>query len=928
MRYKADSKPAVFNERSTGANSANYQVLSQAVTAIESNDSWQQLNSGYQVSDIFLNAINQDFPFAEDTPIFVGKVLLAMPYIHCYKIQMSGRNGICIATSCSKHSYNPIGVMSGEVIPPNSNVLVWKPRNSIIAYILGVIPNSNLDDKYNLSDDIQQGGNSSPKKVEAYRNIVKTSYNSLGWVSQSSGRPMDGTLNEYVRMSETGIGLLIDSFQAYLRVNEACGLWLNYFDNYAKLSGLALDIQSYCEHNIQRYDEGENFCLRGHIIYPWEATGMYEPDVSFTKQNDLESVQLDKQFPFAAEEPTHIDQTPLYRLTDYTGYIGQGFNRTLIKPAKETGARRLSTAEAEKDTGLFQELLALDGSYSVRSAKQITFAKYPLIPNPRRKNIVEDANGDDLEANNYRFSGIYGGGDEHKVRDWSSNAADVVPNMLRASGALDMLVHHYNWKSTHPFFYHKEDYTYPEEGDTDSTLNSIKFYRGTMQESYKFIAPTQLRIDSRYKDVNYFNTASFITMAEDGSVVIADGYGSQITLGGGQIRLEAGGDVLLMSGSRVVTLARESIIRAKDSVDISSSDKDVRIKAEVNMQLLAGNAGYGGMLLESKGQGGAQLYSNNIGEDVVGSGITFLTKSGNLNMLSKGTYIRTGVEEGNAEGTGDLVIDCANGRSNFVNYSRGVAFFNSDGIGVWHKPVGQNEVDIQYSNYLGPVFSKIRGPLVIEKDVCIVDNGHLGVAKSIYCAENIYAVKQLGAKGGILGGIVNTDSEKFSNDVDSFITDFKDFSDKITDLGPRIIRGYYTDWYWQDSYPGNTNLLENQIGFSYRDKSPKTNSVYGYDPQRFFLIEGRWQQLGRMGLVDKGTTWTEKPVSYQGNELYPWPGKKNWVETESYLGYNAEDEFILFETDKAKSRTDNKATYEDPAFKQWKKQVCDGNYSL
>ena len=70
---------------------------------------------------------------------------------------------------------------------------------------------------------------------------------------------------------------------------------------------------------------------------------------------------------------------------------------------------------------------------------------------------------------------------------------------------------------------------------------------------------------------------------------------------------------MLMSGSRVVTLAKEAIIRAKGSVDISSNENDVRIKAEKNMQLLAGNSGSGGMLLESKGQGSIQGYGGLIG---------------------------------------------------------------------------------------------------------------------------------------------------------------------------------------------------------------------------------------------------------------------------------------------------------------------------
>ena len=64
---------------------------------------------------------------------------------------------------------------------------------------------------------------------------------------------------------------------------------------------------------------------------------------------------------------------------------------------------------------------------------------------------------------------------------------------------------------------------------------------------------------------------------------------------------------------------------------------------------------------------------------------------------------------------------------------------------------------------------------------------------------------------------------------------------------------------------------------------------------------------------------------YQGEELYPWPGKLNWVDEKSLLQYS---ELVLFETDKAKSREENKEDYEEPKFKDWEKQVCDGVYKL
>ena len=294
-----DSRPAVYNEKSTGVSPSDQGPLSDLQTQQEAQPVLAQQNAGDQASDTHHTAANQANSLQADTPIRMGRVLLALPYVHCYKVQLSGRQGTCIASATARESHMPLGVKAGEVIPPNSTVLVWKPNTGTLSYILAVIPTPTMHDDFNASDHLQQGGNSGPKKVEAYRNIVKSTKNAHGWVPQSSGRPMDGLIGEYSRMSETGIGLLIDSFQAYLRVNEVCGLWLNYFDNYAKLAALSLQVMSYCEHNMQMYDEGELFSMKGYATYPWEATGMYSDGEKFSKTNGAEEVQLDKQFPFA-----------------------------------------------------------------------------------------------------------------------------------------------------------------------------------------------------------------------------------------------------------------------------------------------------------------------------------------------------------------------------------------------------------------------------------------------------------------------------------------------------------------------------------------------------------------------------------------------------------------------------------------------------
>jgi len=932
---RADSKPAVYNERSTGTSASNSILLDSQIRFQEGMPAAMQRALGSQISDTNLNASTQSSSFSEDAPLRVGRVLLAMPYVHCYKVQISGRQSPVFATSVMQSSTAPIGVTSGNVIPPGSTVLIWKPSTGILSYILGVLPVPTMADSLDSSDFIQQGGNSGPKEVPEIANIPNSVSDAMGWVPQVSGRPMDGTSGEFVHMSETGIGILIDSFQAFLRVNETCGLWLNYFDNYTKLAGLTLEIQSYCEQVFQVYDEGENFSLRGYCTYPWEATGMYSAEEAFTQSNDKAQVQTDGDFPFADEDLQDFAQTPIFRLTDYTGYIGQGFNRTLMVPSQTSGKRRLY--DSSQDVGLFNEFLALDGSYGVRSAKGIFIAKYPCIPNPRRTRKLEDAKGDDLsEENDYKFSGTWGEGDDHIVKDFDDSQVTEHSPLLRAAGVLDMMAHHYNWKVTHPFAYHKKDYRYPEESDS-AKLGSVKYFRGNYNEAYVELedASVKIKIDDRYEEVEYFNTASFFHLTDDGGLVIGDGYGSQITMTGGQIRLEAGGDVMFMSGSRVVTMANDVVVKAKDFVDISATDRDVRIKAERNMQLMGGNDDLGGVLIESKGTGVAQMYGQNPESGVYSAGITLLSRGGEISAVGKDLYLRSGVGATSAEETGSIVMDCANGLGQYTNYAASHSYFNNDGLFIWHGARGQDTPNIDKAHYFGPNVSAVNGPLLLNGNVSICENSSLGVSGSIYSGKSIYAVNRVGCKAGVAreqfsGGIPAESWSKFVAEVTEFLTKPCDSIQTIVDQGVSSFTPIFTDGVWTDFRTGNTTLLDSEIGFSFRDASAFGGAVYGYDDGKFSLLEARWQQLDRTGLISGGgspTTWTETSVDYQGNSTYPWPGKINWADNDTMLSYES---FLLVDpaTGAAKSREDDKQSYEEPRWQDWSKTTPDGNYSL
>jgi hypothetical protein len=82
--------------------------------------------------------------------------------------------------------------------------------------------------------------------------------------------------------------------------------------------------------------------------------------------------------------------------------------------------------------------------------------------------------------------------------------------------------------------------------------------------------------------------------------------------------------------------------------------------------------------------------------------------------------------------------------------------------------------------------------------------------------------------------------------------------------------------------------------------------------------------MARNGSGSGGTAWSEKAVSYQGTQTYPFPGKQKLVDENCLLQY---EQHTLFDETNARSK-DRAGSYEDPKLSDWKETKIDGNYKL
>lgn len=846
----------------------------------------------------------------QDAEFYTGKIRVSLPYLHYYLVQL---NDSTVVPAVYSNKSTGIGAKQSCLLPPGTNVVAYKSKDVGPYVIISSFPSPFFDDKYSFAQILQQGSNTNFRKQNGYRNF-NSMFEDFGNITNNGdNKPMDSSVFEESITTETGVSFLVDPFQAALSVSEVCGLFLNWFDNYARITGEQLDIDSFSEHLRQRYDEGENVYIRGNLIYPWESLGAYGTNdfnsASTTVEPKDYQTNKDKPYGYYDLDEQHLDIAPVYRYTEYGGYLGQGYTRMLMKPAKDSGVRRYGTFDGP-DYGLWQESVALDGAYTLRSAKSVYIGKYLLIPVPKRQKLCEDQkDGDDAREDNYKFSGEYGGGDEHKVGDIKVEGDS--PNLLKVAGVLDLLAYNYNWKNTHPFYYHKKDYKFPEESelvDLEKAQATLSYSR---DRSVDQPSPKKLKIDDRYNDVEYFQTMSGINFLDDGSVVLSDGYGTQITMCAGRLSFEAPNDILIQAGGRVVSLSDEMYVRAKSNIELSSSEKDVRLKAEQNMQLLSGNGGKGGTLIENRSSSTSHNFKGKDGDEIRDNGITLLTKNSDVGLLSRNTYIRSGA--GTRKGT--ITLDCAQGEKNLVTYSKSTNMFNSKGVNIWHAPSGKDGGAFVASHRFAQKTSLHASHLFVKRWLGTADGGVIA-AKTMISKKNIIAIKKMAHKGG---GFVG-DSSKAAGQVDSFLGKITEGLEKHRSSGEIVFQSSLPKQYYdQVTQLGNEELINDTMGFSFNDR----RTGYGYNlSDGWKLTEPRWQQYVRFDMATGGSEWTENPVTYQGAQLYPFPGKKAWTEDDSFQQL---EELKIFDTNTATSKD---RPYDEPELSELTSIPADGNYKL
>ena len=908
------------------------------------------------VADPFGKLTGYETGFQTGGRLVLGWIIDGIAIANAYRVQVEKGTCPIIATAMSHTSSGFIGATEINTYMPGTHVIVMLHDRTKYGYILGALPDTLDTGRQAMHPYITQA---SRKRVDdCHKRYIKQP-NSNYITNWNAWRPFDAThASEWGAVSSTGLAVTLDDFLVQLSVNEFCGVYGFYHDSLLRIAGHSLQTWTAGHEREAVMDQAEYNDYQGYNAYPWEAAGFLKRELEAIKEYSVDAYQCPTGRPYYSHwENKNAYQQPYHRTQWFFGYLGQGQRHVLHappegvdvwtykkgpggsdgtvyesalqtkdveKPGCEKGAEQDTTEMQLKPCmGFHEDNVAMDGRRFIASAKGIVLAKRMLLPMPTRIRRAEDPNGDDAEKN-YKAAGDSGAGPKHEITGDFITSGDH-PHLQRAGAVLDLHGYLFNYAGLHPFHWHTKDYKLWQQSELQYAQynHRVPQYNTLRTEMYlPQPQPKELRVDHRYDKQKFYESECSISLLEDGSVVITDGYGAEIKMSAGCLTLSAPGDVWIKSGRATqVWSGADCIIRSVNDIDMSTTNKSIRMKSEQNIMMLAGNdeGKPGGVLIESRATSPVYKFEE-CGDKVVFGGIVLRAPKSEVVGLAKNIYLRSGGGDSKTVERGMIMLDSGRGESEIVTKSNNFYQFVGQKGQILHFFRDKIEDDVKKANLFSRDVTFMCGPLLCNED--FVSGGFALIQKSVLVAdENGHIFTGAAGKGLLFVAPCDDDCH---DKIDPVMTDIKRYQEQVLpELGDKIEKEQLQALWYQEGRPGNGKIMDS-MEFSFR-----TDDDYGKD-FKFLVMEDRWQQLARL-YGSAPETWTEKPVKNTAcGETWPFPGKK-WFDADSY---GMVDYSIitgagggLRDADRGDQGT-LANEYKKPEFKEVKKKKLNGNYAI
>lgn len=703
----------------------------------------------------YMTAWAHQFEFGVTGPrLEFGILVDVVPGAYCYRVSLGTKSFIYCSPGSADSGFGMAGVRPSHTLPLLSRVFIVRdPETPSIGTIVAVEPHWSVHNGNQPGDGVWPFTRSGLGVEAAHQYPFQASAAAGGsgvvnlagveGADLSAGRPYDTTsVGEWGRQTETGLGIHVDPFCAYLRVDEATGVFAFYDDQLLRVAGVNYQFVSSVTEDEQLDDAGELYGYRRRCVYAWEPYGLWRYNQVTPGWSDATVVNHGlaagqgtrltdptaaiSGSGYAVREPEQVGQLSAARVHDWYGYLGQGGHSLTAAPLQlewaypaiaesargaavgtesPSGAPsgRLTVDGAQGPTtqplavpanayggpdqpGVIEEHKSLAGRWTLRTTRGVLIAKRPSMPTPRPIRQPADPAGD--RAGNYESGGIEDNGVTHKVKADPTPTVDAGRRMCLLPDAIAYL---FNWENLHPFAYHERDWFVAPEGEAGTAfVNQVPPDYTTLDTLDALGAPPPvfLDVDHRYGLTEVYENESVFAMLDDGSIVIRDGWGSEIRMGGGHIELRTAGDVRLHSGRDVMVWGGyDVVLKAHNSVDVTAAQGDVRTKAERNSHHLAGNSGCGGFLFESKAECASHLYDDP-GQDAISSGFVVRCPESTVDVVA--ADIRLSLDA-NAPAESRIILDAGDDKSVYVLGQQVTTRVRADG-GIVHVFGGLDDV--------------------------------------------------------------------------------------------------------------------------------------------------------------------------------------------------------------------------------------------
>ncbi len=286
-------------------------------------------------------------------------------------------------------------------------------------------------------------------------------------------------------------------------------------------------------------------------------------------------------------------------------------------------------------------------------------------------------------------------------------------------------------------------------------------------------------------------------------------------------------------------------------------------------------------------------------------------------MLAKDIYLRSG---GSDLGSGDIIIDASKGNRKCYIYAKEFNTFTTDAVQFYYGPIDESSsVDKVY--YFGRTTAVFDVKLLLGGKLISYDGG--GGAGGLITSGGCYGLKSFGSAGVMAdkkGFFLGKVPPGFAGVLSTVLSAAAQAAAALKPIGTLKHKAFYVEKYYRDGEAGNDQVIKD-LHFSYRD--PPSGGVQ-YKTTSFKWPETRWQQLERFGLASGGSPWIEKPVLYQGQETYPYPGKQKWKEDPVFLRLK---ELTMFDVGTGQDKN-RPGPYESPHISAFDEVTMEGHYKL